>query len=339
MTKLLIVSRVWLRDHPAQQSTSHGIFKDLFFFVFTPRLVTWAEHAHLRSNVKMMESFTLPSGREMAYTLSPGTSSDRILLLSNSLAEDLTSWDLVVPVLEDQGFRVLRYDQPGHGRSNAPSESEMSSMSFEVLADDVYYLLKHLRISRLHAWVGVSMGGIKAVYFVARHPGMVNKIIVADAIAASPAVVGIPDNFAARTIAAKEAGSMSEDLLNTRKRWFGEEWMAEHPEETARMEKSMATTTIKGLEACCTALSNPSFDLRPLYPKVGHGCDEALIIAGEKDADLPSKMQEMRKAVEESLWNCGKKIPVRMEIVKSAGHVPYIDGFEDFRVIITKFLS
>ncbi|KAJ5807842.1 hypothetical protein N7474_009111 [Penicillium riverlandense] len=287
----------------------------------------------------MIESFTLPSGREMAYTLSPGASLDRIILLSNSLAEDLTSWDRVVPVLEDQGFRVLRYDQPGHGRSSAPSESKLSSTSFEVLADDVYYLLKHLGISRLHAWVGVSMGGIKAVYFVARHPGMVNKIIVADAIAASPAVTGVADNFAVRISAVKEAGSISEDLFNTRKRWFGEEWMAEHPEEAARMERSMATTTIQGLEACCAALRSPSFDLRPLYPQVGHGCDEALIIAGEKDADLPSKMQEMRKAVEESLWSRGKKGSVRMEIVKSAGHVPYIDGFEDFCVIITKFLS
>lgn len=284
------------------------------------------------------ESFTLPSGRQMAYTLSSGASSDRVVLLSNSLAEDLTSWDRVVPVLEAQGFRVLRYDHPGHGRSGAPTEAELTSITFEAMTDDVYELLQHLGISKLHAWVGVSMGGIKAVYFAVRHPGIVNKIVVADSIAASPAVAGMPDNFAARVNAVKQAGSVSDDLSNTRIRWFGEEWMAKHPEETARMEKSMATTTPAGLEACCVALSSPSFDLRPLYPEVGHGCEEALIVAGERDADLPVKMQEMRQAIEESLRSCGKKVPVTMEIIKAAGHVPYIDGFEDFCEAISKFL-
>merc|ERR1712070_648295 len=116
------------------------------------------------------------------------------------------------------------------------------------------------------------MGGIKGVYFVSRHPGIVNKLIVSDAIAMSPTVAGITDNFAARARAAKEAGSVAEDLAITRKRWFGEEWMAEHPGETARMENSMASTTIGGLEACCTALGQLSFDLGPLYPSVGTGC-------------------------------------------------------------------
>ncbi|KAJ5113858.1 hypothetical protein N7456_002392 [Penicillium angulare] len=286
-----------------------------------------------------IESFKLPNGRQMAYALSPKTPSKRIVLLSNSLAEDLTSWDSVVSVLQDQDFQVLRYDQPGHGQSSLPSESELCSLTFELMADEVDSLLKHLGIGRLHAWIGVSMGGIKGLYFVTRHPGIVNKLVVSDAIAASPTVMGVPDNFAMRARAVKDAGSITEDLANTRRRWFGEEWMAEHPKETARMEKSMATTTIQGLEACCAALGSPSFDLRLLYPKVGQGCDGALIVAGEKDADLPVKMRDMRKAVVESLNNNGKNVQVQMQIVKSAGHVPYIDGFEDFCRIVTGFLT
>lgn len=299
------------------------------------------QHRNYTATISMVytiEGFTLPSGRQMAYSLSPGTS-DRIILLSNSLAEDLTSWDRVVPVLQDRGFRVLRYDQPGHGRSSAPSMAERSSLTFEIMADEVYLLLKHLGINRLYAWVGVSMGGIKGVYFVSRHPGIVNKLVVSDAISMSPTVAGITDNFAARARAAKEAGSVAEDLAITRKRWFGEEWMAEHPGETARMENSMATTTIAGLEACCTALGQPSFDLRLLYPGVGKGCDEALIVAGEKDADLPIKMQDMRNAMEDSFRSHGKKASVQMKIVKSAGHVPYIDGFKEFCEIVTGFLT
>lgn len=287
-----------------------------------------------------MSSFALPCGRRVAYALSQPTTSKPVVLLSNSLCEDYTSWDRVVPVLERLGFRTLRYDQPGHGRSPAPaSTDDIRKTTFETLADDVAHLLRHLGITRLHAWVGVSMGGIKGVYFAARHPGIVQKLVVADAIAASPTVAGAPmDVFANRVAAAKTAGSMATDLDNVGKRWFGEAWLAANPEEAKRMRTSMDTTTLEGLEACCAALSNPSFDLRPLYPEVGKGADEALIIAGEKDADLPVKMQDMRAAVEASLSAHGKTTPVALEIVANAGHVPYVDGFEQFCQTLTKFL-
>ncbi|KAL1900297.1 hypothetical protein Sste5346_002608 [Sporothrix stenoceras] len=286
-----------------------------------------------------MSSFALPCGRRMAYALSQPTTTKPVVLLSNSLCEDYTSWGRVVPVIENLGFRTLRYDQPGHGQSPAPAAEDIKKTTFESLADDVAQLLKHLDISCLHAWVGVSMGGIKGIYFAARHPGIIQKLVVADAIAASPTVAGAPmDVFANRVAAAKTAGNMTTDLDNVGKRWFGEAWLAANPDEAKRMRASMDTTTLEGLEACCAALSSPTFDLRPLYPSVGKGADEALIIAGEKDADLPVKMQDMRAAVEESLVANGKTTPVALSIVPNAGHVPYVDGFDQFCQILTKFL-
>lgn len=276
----------------------------------------------------------------MAYALSLPNTTKPVVLLSNSLCEDYTSWDRVVPVLESRGFRTLRYDQPGHGRSEAPSTPEgIKATTFESLADDVAALLKHLQISQVHAWVGVSMGGIKGVYFAARHPGIVQKLVVADAIAASPTVAGLSvDVFQNRVAAAKTAGSMAADLDSVEKRWFGEAWLAANPEEAKRMRASMDTTTIAGLESCAAALSDRNFDLRPLYSSVGAGVEEALIIAGEKDADLPIKMQDMRAAIEASLQANSKTKPVDLQIVANAGHVPYVDGFDQFCQIVTKFL-
>lgn len=287
-----------------------------------------------------MASFALPCGRRIAYALSSPAASKPVVLMSNSLCEDYTSWDRVVPVIETLGFRTLRYDQPGHGRSPAPSSADkITQITFETLADDVAHLLRHLGITRLHAWVGVSMGGIKGVYFAARHPGIVDKLVVADAIESSPTVADAPtDVFAIRVAAAKAAGSMAQDLVNVGKRWFGDEWMAQNPDEMARMRKSMETTTVEGLETCCAALSSPTFDLRTVYGSVGQGADEALIVVGAKDADLPVKMKSMRAAVEASLAAHGKKTPVDMVVVANAGHVPYVDGFGQFCEILMKFL-
>ncbi|OAA66952.1 3-oxoadipate enol-lactonase [Niveomyces insectorum RCEF 264] len=289
-----------------------------------------------------MSVFTLPSGRRLAYTLSAAAAaaaSRPVVLLSNSICQDYSTWDRVVPVIEGLGYRVLRYDLPGHGGSSAPpSEHERATMTFETLADDVALLLQHLAIPRLHAWIGDSMGGIKGVYFAARHPGVIHKLVVADAIAGSPAALGTPDVFGPRVAAAKAAGSMDQDLVQVGKRWLGDAWMAAHPDETARVQRAMATTTVAGLETVCAALRSPDFDLRKVYLAAGRGCDAALIIVGEKDADLPTRMQAMRASLEESLTAAGKPGPVAMEVIKQAGHVPYVDGFDQFVAVLKKHL-
>ena len=48
-----------------------------------------------------------------------GVSGQPWLLLSNSLAADLTMWDDQVPLLT-RTHRVVRYDTRGHGQSEAP---------------------------------------------------------------------------------------------------------------------------------------------------------------------------------------------------------------------------
>ena len=42
------------------------------------------------------------------------------LVLSNSLATNLTMWDPQVAALKGE-FRILRYDQRGHGKTEAPA--------------------------------------------------------------------------------------------------------------------------------------------------------------------------------------------------------------------------
>ena len=53
------------------------------------------------------------------------------LMLSNSLATNLSMWDRQTAVLSEH-YRVLRYDQRGHGESDAPP----GNYDFALLADD-----------------------------------------------------------------------------------------------------------------------------------------------------------------------------------------------------------
>ncbi|KAL1858072.1 hypothetical protein VTK73DRAFT_7961 [Phialemonium thermophilum] len=282
-------------------------------------------------------ALTLPDGRLLSYAFSTAPPNGPVVLLANSLLSDHTSWDRVVDRLVAHGFRPLRFDQPGHGRSSAPPD--LSSTTFSSLADDAAALLAHLGLSRIHAWVGVSMGAATAVYFSARHPGIVNRVVICDTIAASPIRAGVRDVFGERVAVARREGSLNSILEATLDRWFGQAWRAAHPQETARMRESMRTTTVNGFETCCAALQSPEFDLDPLLDKVAAGTEDALLVVGERDADLPVRMQDMRAKIQQGFAQAGKKIDVELKVVKNAGHVCFVDGFEEFCEEVLSFLQ
>ncbi len=57
-----------------------------------------------------------PTDENCGTSLTP--SSGPVVLLSNPLVCDLTSWDHVVPQLNAREFRALRYDNPDNGGSD-----------------------------------------------------------------------------------------------------------------------------------------------------------------------------------------------------------------------------
>ncbi|KAH8848163.1 hypothetical protein MCOR27_010587 [Pyricularia oryzae] len=285
-----------------------------------------------------MSTFTLPDSRVMAYDLTPSPTPLPIILLSNPLLTSYRAWDRVTPVLQAAGFRVLRYDQPGHGSSTAPSNPETTT--FSSIADDVAQLLRHLGVERLHAWVGVSMGAATGVYFATRHPGIISRLVVCDTISASPANAGVPDAFADRVLQARTAGNVDTQVQSTLERWFGAGWLKSEEAEASRMRDLMVKTSVGGFEACVAALRSQSFDLRPLLPEVGKGCEDALLIVGENDADLPVKMEELRAGIEDSLRKNGKEgKKVDLVVIKNAGHAVFVDGFEDFCKTLLNFVQ
>ena len=74
------------------------------------------------------------------------------VVFSNSLVTDLTIWDAQVAALGDR-FRVLRYDQRGHGRTPAGEAApDMPRLGADLLA-----VLDHFGVDRC-TFVGLSMG-------------------------------------------------------------------------------------------------------------------------------------------------------------------------------------
>jgi len=107
------------------------------------------------------------------------------VVLVHGYSADLRLWDDTVPALLEAGFRVVRYDVRGHGRSLVPP----SGYGFPVYAADLADLLDRLNVDRpisedlavgaVHL-VGLSMGGGIALQFALEHPERVRSLTLVD---------------------------------------------------------------------------------------------------------------------------------------------------------------
>ena len=101
------------------------------------------------------------------------------LVFSNSLATDLSMWDQQAADFAPS-FRVLRYDQRGHGKTEAPP----GRYSFDMLIADALDLMDALKIDKANV-CGLSMGGATALGLAQRHPDRIARAIVCDSGCAS----------------------------------------------------------------------------------------------------------------------------------------------------------
>ena len=105
-----------------------------------------------------------------------------VLLHGVTLTAEL-NWSAVFPVLE-QHFRVLAFDQRGHGRGLGC----VGGYRLEQCADDVAELAAVLGIERIIA-VGYSMGGLIAQLCWRRHPELTAGLVLC---ASARSIAGLP---------------------------------------------------------------------------------------------------------------------------------------------------
>lgn len=258
-------------------------------------------------------------------------------------------WSPLLPfILNSQHkFNLLFVDQRGHGKSTIPAPASSSNISMEQLADDIAFIISSIGINKVHAVIGVSIGGATALSFSIRHSEMTDRVIACDTSAISP-----PGNKVAwdeRLVLAKgSVGGMHELALVTAKRWFppgslyrpvaGE---AKYDGEGSRSQvivDMITSTSMGGFEAGAGALQEYDLIAKGLLgSKVS-----TLLVAGSEDGGgaIASGMQTLaEKWNNEKEWkgNGGQRI----EFVKidGCGHLPMIDGPGKFWETVEGFLT
>src|SRR5216684_3984838 len=163
------------------------------------------------------------------------------IVFSNSLCTTGAMWDEQAAALKSK-YRVVRYDQRGHGGTDAPA----GRYAFDALVADAVGLLDALSIRRAH-FAGLSMGGATALGLAELHPDRVDRIIVCDSPCMSTPVS--TKQWDERIIVAQQQG-MEAAVEPTITRWFPPETVAKNPPHLETLREMIRGTPLAGYVGC-----------------------------------------------------------------------------------------
>ena len=237
------------------------------------------------------------------------------LVFSNSLATSTAMWDDQAEALKDS-FRVLRYDQRGHGETDAPG----GRYPFDTLLADAIGLLDALSIERAH-FAGLSMGGATALGLAERHPERFDRIVVCDSPCQSTPQSS--RQWEERIVIAQKEG-MAALVEPTVTRWFPAETVAKNPPHLDKVRAMIRATPVDGFIGCAAALAAHDY-----ASAVATVTRPVLFLAGEKDGATPSAMRKLSETLRGS----------RYVELPGAGHISNMDRPAEFTRAIREFLA
>ncbi len=244
---------------------------------------------------------------------SDGPDAAPALLLSNSLSSDMSMWDDQVPGWS-QHFKVIRYDQRGHGQTAAPP----GPYTIDQLGRDAVAVLDHFGIARAH-FCGLSMGGMVGMWLLTHAPGHLDRAVLSN----TSAHMGPKDLWNGRIALAREGG-MEATVEPTVKRWFPAAFHKKAPATIERMRNMIRHTSLAGYIGCCEAIRD--MDQRESIRAIRN---PTLVIIGAND---PATTPEAGRAIHDA-------IPGAEMVVLDAAHISNVEHPEAFTREVEEFLT
>jgi len=238
-----------------------------------------------------------------------------VILLSNSLASNLTMWQHQVDALTGAGLRVLRYDTRGHGGTHVTH----GPYTLDLLVDDAVGLLDALEVPEALV-MGCSMGGMMAQRLATRHPERVRALV----LTATACYAGPPETWDQR-IAAVRAGGMVSVADATIDRWFTKAGQQRIAGEVARVRAMVTATPAEGFCSCCAAIRD--MDQRDTIQAIAA---PTLVLVGEHDPGTPVAAAQ---AIHERIAGS------ELHVIRDAAHFVNVEQDEEFNRHMLAFLS
>ena len=236
-----------------------------------------------------------------------------LLVLSNSLGTNLAMWEDQMPRLT-QRFRVLRYDQRGHGASAVtPGPYTIPELGRDALA-----LLNALKAPKAH-FCGISMGGMTGMWLAVHAADRIDRLVLAN----TAPQIGTADIWNTRIESVRKSGlaGIADALME---RWFSKGFRERAPAAVARIRAMLVASPPDGYVAACAAVRDMD-----QWDAVGRIASPTLVIAGTHDLSTPPA--EGRKLAE--------RVPGARYVELDAAHISNVEQAERFTAELTGFLE
>jgi 3-oxoadipate enol-lactonase len=237
-----------------------------------------------------------------------------VVMLSNSLASNLTMWDFQMRALVEAGYRVLRYDSRGHGMS-AVTEGPYS---IDLLVEDTVGLMDGFGLEKVH-FCGLSMGGMVGQMLGVRHGDRLISLI----LCATSAHIG-PREIWDERIELVQRNGMGAVADTTIDRWFTKAGQERFPDEVEKVKQMILNTPVEGFCACCAAIRD--MDQRESIDTIS---TPSLVVVGEHDPGTPVAASELihdRIAASD------------LKVISDAAHFVNVEQMKVFNDTILTFL-
>jgi 3-oxoadipate enol-lactonase len=213
-------------------------------------------------------------------------------------------------------FRVLLPALPGFGHSQ-PVHGGLAAV-----AERIAVAIREFSSGQPVRLLGNGYGGFVALQAVIGHPGLADRLVLADAGAA----FSEPGREAFRAMARGAAAKGLEAIADTAmRRLFAPDFHADNPEMVAERRRAFLASDTAVVIAACEALA--ALDLRPALTNVRI---PVLAVVGDKDEATPPPMSHELVA---ALPNA------RLTILEGLAHVPQLQAPERFLEGVIPFLS
>jgi 3-oxoadipate enol-lactonase len=248
------------------------------------------------------------------HTRTDGQPNGPPLLLLNSLGTDLTMWE---PQLEAWGVarRVIRFDQRGHGRSQAPRPP----YTIERLGRDALAVLDAHDIARADL-CGLSLGGLVALWVAGTAPHRVRRAVFAD----TAARVGTENAWRERAETVRKEG-MDAVIELVLERFFSPAFRTSGAPAVAALERTLGVASVDGYSGSCEALATADLSAFARQVRV-----PSLVVVGTADeATPPSDAAALHGLLGDA----------QFASLPGAGHLANLEQPERFGGIVNDFLG
>ncbi|MBJ26025.1 MAG: 3-oxoadipate enol-lactonase [Alphaproteobacteria bacterium] len=248
------------------------------------------------------------------HYLDEGPREAKTIVFSNSLGTDFRIWNDLVKTLKSE-FRIIRYDNRGHGLSSCP----LSPYKIDDHINDLSELIDFLEISEL-SMVGLSVGGLITQGLINTRPDIVQSAVLCD----TAHKILNRETWNSRIAAVKESGL--EILVDsTMERWFSKKFKYDNPTEVEGARNMFLCTPQEGYLGTCAAIRDADFTTAAKKIKI-----PILCVVGDEDGSTPVDVVRETSEI----------IPgARLAIINGAGHIPCLEKPNELAILIKQFLN